>query len=343
MLEARLLAAWFPPEGSPPGRLSRWLASRVAREATRRRAKLRRLPPGERPLVVVVGNLVVGGTGKTPLVAELARELAARGWAVGILARGHRARRRDARLVGAHDDAREHGDEPVMLAAATGLPVACGHDRGAALALLRRTHPGLALVISDDGMQHGRLPRSLELAVFDGRGAGNGAVLPAGPLREPLEHLATMDALLWRDDEVEPRLPEGLVLPPRRFGFHLEAAGWRPVAAPDAAPIQARAFAARLRGQPVHALAGIARPERFFATVRACGIALDHAHALPDHVVVGPGLLPAAPATVLMTAKDAVKFTHVADDRCWFLEMRAHLDPALPDWLEELLRGSPPD
>jgi tetraacyldisaccharide 4'-kinase len=221
--------------------------------------------------------------------------------------------------------------------------VACGHDRGAALALLRHSHPGLALVISDDGLQHGRLPRSVELAVFDGRGAGNGAVLPAGPLREPLEHLATMDALLWRDDEAAPRLPEGLVLPPRRFGFHLEAAGWRPVTAPGAEPIEARAFAARLRGQTVHALAGIARPARFFATVRACGIALDHVHALPDHVVVDATLLPAAPATVLMTAKDAVKFAGVADDRCWFLEMRVHLDPALPDWLEELLRGSPPD
>lgn len=315
----------------------------MADTAGRRRALVHHLPRTERPLVVVVGNLVVGGTGKTPLVAELARDMAARGWAVGILARGHRARRRDARLIGPLDDAREHGDEPVLLARATGLPVACGHDRGAALALLRRRHPGLDLVISDDGLQHARLPRSLELAVFDGRGAGNGAVLPAGPLREPLEHLATMDALLWRDDEAAPRLPAGLALPTRRFGFRLAPAGWRQVAMPDAPPLAPDAFATRLQGQTVHALAGIARPERFFATLRAAGIVAHRSHALPDHVVADPALLPPPPAIVLMTAKDAVKFARIADGRCWFLEVRAHLDPALPDWLEETLRGSPPD
>jgi tetraacyldisaccharide 4'-kinase len=321
----------------------------VGKAARARRLSIRRLATTERPAVVIVGNLVAGGTGKTPLVAALAHAMAERGWRVGILARGHRARRRDPRLVGPDDDPREHGDEPVLLARATGMPVACATDRSQALALLLRRHPGLTLVLSDDGLQHAGLARTLELAVFDERGAGNGHLLPAGPLREPLAHLATMDALLWRHADTEMRAAAADLLPGlgqglrRQFRFWLEPTGWRPVADPQAPTIGLAEFAARMRGQTVHALAGIGRPQRFFETLRRIGIEPARCEPLPDHVAAGAAMLPPPPVQVLMTAKDAVKFTPWADARCWFLEVRARFDPALPDWLEASLRGSPTD
>ena len=358
-LEARLLARWFPAQPVALGAsrsagtlLLDALAACVARAARARRGNIRRLAATERPAIIIVGNLVAGGTGKTPLVAGLAHAMAERGWRVGILARGHRARRRDPRLVGPDDDPREHGDEPVLLARTTGLPVACATDRSQALALLLRHHPGLTLVLSDDGLQHVGLARTLELAVFDERGAGNGRLLPAGPLREPLAHLATMDALLWRHaDAVATGMPVGAAptLPgmpqnlPRQFRFWLEPAGWRPVADPQAPTTGLADFAAGMRGQAVHALAGIGRPQRFFETLRRIGIEPTRCEPLADHVAAGAAMLPPPPAQILMTAKDAVKFAPWADARCWFLEVRARFDPALPDWLEASLRGSPTD
>jgi tetraacyldisaccharide 4'-kinase len=330
--------------------LLRLLAGAVERAARSRRERIRRLPAARRPAVVIVGNLVVGGTGKTPVVAALTEAMAERGWAVGIVARGHRAKRAGPRLVGPDDDPREHGDEPVLLARATGRPVACATDRGQALDLLLRTHPDLTLVLADDGLQHLGLPRTVELAVFDERGAGNGRLLPAGPLREPLDHLATMDALLWRLAAApgagqaprpwETRLPDPTAVPAHRYAFWLEPAGWRPVGDPRAPAIDMVAFAERMRGQRVHALAGIGRPERFFETLRRSGIEPASCHPLADHVVADAAMLPPPPAQVLMTAKDAVKFAPWADARCWFLEVRARIDPALPDWLEASLRGS---
>jgi tetraacyldisaccharide 4'-kinase len=149
--------------------------------------------------------------------------------------------------------------------------------------------------------------------------------------------------MLWRDDEAAPRLSAAVARPARTFGFHLVPTGWRPVRDHRATPLALATFAARVRGQTVHALAGIARPERFFDTVRDCGIVVDRRHALPDHVVADASLLPPPPAIILMTAKDAVKFARFADERCWCLEVRAHLDPALLVWLEETLLGPSPD
>lgn len=208
-VETWLLAVWF---GYPRGWQKRiyrlaWpilnqLSKLVDREARRRALKVERLPGSARPAVIVVGNLVVGGSGKTPMVIALARLLTAQGLKVGLLARGYRARGNQVpRLIDARTSPDEAGDEALLLAQ-TGLPVAVGSRRREALELLCSTHTGLDVVISDDGLQHAALPRTLELVMMHPMGLGNGHCLPAGPLREPIERLNTVDALL---------LPEALM------------------------------------------------------------------------------------------------------------------------------------
>lgn len=341
--ERRLLRRWFAPAGQPRDWLDRLalepLSRLVESVATRRRNRISRLAPQQRPAVVVVGNLVAGGAGKTPLVIEIARALTERGWPVGILARGHRAALSEARLVAPGDDPRRQGDEPVLLARETGLPVACGVDRGQALALLRHRHPDITVVISDDGLQHGRLPRTLELAVFDERGAGNRRLLPAGPLREPLAHLAGMDAVLIRDHAAWPASLAGVTPASRMFHFSIRPVGFVAVHEPGKVmPIET--FRVRAAGRTVHALAGIAQPHRFFDTLRECGVHAQTTQALSDHAPARVGLLPAGADLIIMTAKDAVKFAGLADARCWYLAVRASCEPALIEWLEESLRGS---
>ncbi|MGE0807703.1 MAG: tetraacyldisaccharide 4'-kinase [Burkholderiaceae bacterium] len=335
------------------------LSALTASVAARKRRRIAALPPPQPP-VVVIGNLVAGGSGKTPLLAALAEALRRGGWRIGIIANGYGGRRRDARLVGPYDDPAEHGDEAVLLAQLTGLPLAAARRRDEALALLRSTHPELQLVLSDDGLQHAWLPRSVELAVFDARGAGNGRLLPAGPLREPLAHAADMDALLLNGDAAPP-LPH-----PRCFRFHVEPVRFVPVAvtpgaaaagaaaagvaAAGAAVAGAAAYAVRTAIAPhdfaqlaadrgLLAVAGIGAPQRFFDTLHGLGLN-PRCVALPDHAPLDAAMLAAAPEPlIVMTAKDAVKCRHLADDRCWALEVRAVLDPAFIDWLIGTLRG----
>jgi tetraacyldisaccharide 4'-kinase len=289
---------------------------------------------------VVLGNLLAGGTGKTPAVISLARAMSARGWRVGLLARGYRAARDDARLVLPSSDAVEHGDEPVLLARATRLPVAAGRQRAAALALLAREHPELDLVISDDGLQHAGLARTLEVLVFDHRGLGNGCLLPAGPLREPPSHAQGMDAVLVNGDAASP-VPG---LPVFRFALEsgrflaLGPGGDDPGTGParELAPAE---FVRHVAGRPLDALAGIAQPQRFFGALRSLGLVVRE-HPLPDHARVDAATLAALDApVVVMTGKDAVKCRPFADDRCWELEVQARIDPAFVDWIEEWLRG----
>jgi len=334
-LEPRVRALWYGTAGAPLQRLALALlapfAALTRAVARRRRAAVRRLAPGQRPAVIVVGNVVAGGAGKTPVTIALAEALQARGWAVGLLSAGYRAARQDARLVPPQGDAREHGDEPVLLAQSTGRPVAAGRDRGLALSLLQQAHPEVQVVLSDDGLQHAGLPRSLELALFDARGAGNGRLLPAGPLRQPLDVVSSMDAVLLNGDAAAP------VPHPRTFRFRIVAEGFRPLR--GAQTLDAASFVRQCRGRRVTALAGVAEPERVFDTLRALGLDFEPL-ALPDHARFDARWLAGLEADrLVMTGKDAVKCGPFADDRCWALEVRAHLDPALVDWLEERLRG----
>ena len=303
----------------------------TARESARRRAQIRSLPPPSTP-VVVVGNLVVGGAGKTPLTIAISRGLRAHGHQVGLLCSGYRGARTEARLVSPSDEALEHGDEAVLLARAGCGPVAAGRHRGEAFALLLREHPELTVVVSDDGLQHVHLPRTVELAVFDRRGAGNGRLLPAGPLRESLLALAGMDAIVLNGQAVCP------VPHPRVFGFRMVAERFVPLTAHHE-PIAATDFARFAAQAPVAALAGIGEPERFFDMLRGLGIRAQTL-PLPDHAPLERTLIASLRADlVLMTAKDAVKCTGFADPRCWALEVSAEPDPQLISWLAEVLVG----
>ena len=342
-LEARIRRIWFGPQRGLDG-----LAAALLRPlgllvgavagARRRRIAQAKAAPGRphRPPVVVVGNLVVGGTGKTPLLIALVDALAARGWRPGVIARGYRSRAEGAapRRVGPDDDADAVGDEPVLVARRTGRPVAVGRDRAAALRLLV-AGGDCDVVLSDDGLQHARLPRDLELAVFDERGAGNGRCLPAGPLREPLHGTLLLDALVLNG-----RAAAAPIVHSRVFRFELAPTG---VHALDGARRWTPAeFAAEVGDAPIDAIAGIGAPQRFFDTLEGLGLRA-RPHPLADHARIEPGLLAALPGRwIVMTEKDAVKcagFDAALRARCVALRVEAVADPALVDWLEDRLRG----
>ena len=334
---ARLVAAWYAPHLTPLTLLLVPLAALFAGAVALRRALYRQgvLRAQRLPVpVIVVGNITVGGSGKTPLVAALAGELAAHGWRPGIVSRGY-GRQRGAGevplLVGRDADPAMAGDEPVLLARA-GFPVAVASDRVAAAFALLAAHPGCNVIVADDGLQHLSLARDVEIAVIDSaRGFGNGWRLPAGPLREAPARLATVDAVvaLGADDSsAQTAWPGALAMTLAGEIFHR-------VNAPG---VTAGAGAFHAAG--VHALAGIGNPERFFAQLRALGIAAT-THALPDHHRFSAAdlALPGATA-IVMTEKDAVKCTALADDRCWYLPVRARMEPALVARVEEKMRGS---
>jgi tetraacyldisaccharide 4'-kinase len=346
-VERRLVRLWF---GSPNpygallaaalGPLSA-LVARVAHSRRRRitAAKARdcaALGPRHVP-VVIVGNLIVGGTGKTPLLIALVDLLARRGWRPGVIARGYR-RSRSAKplLIQAGDTVAGAGDEPLLVALRTGRPVAVGADRAATLDLLLR-QTDCNVVLSDDGLQHVALRRDIELAVFDARGAGNGACLPRGPLREPLSALQSMDAQVLNGRDTEAPLPH-----PRTFRFEI-----RPTAVVALDGIRhwtPAAFAAATAGQPVTALAGIGMPGRFFDSLAALGIRAQTV-ALGDHARIEQAWLEALPGRwLIMTEKDAVKcigFDGALLSRCVALRIEAVPDDALLDWLEDRLHGQP--
>jgi tetraacyldisaccharide 4'-kinase len=357
-LESGLQRLWFGPP-SPLVRLLRaalWpLSSVVAGVAGARRQRIAAHKASargaDRPPVVVVGNLVVGGTGKTPLLIALVEALAARGWRPGVLARGYRSRAEHgpARLVADDDDAAAVGDEPLLVARRTGRPVAVGRNRARALALLAQ-HPDCNLVLADDGLQHEPLPRDLELAVFDARGAGNRLCLPAGPLREPLRDALLLDALVLNGPHacapiVHSRVFRFEVVP---VEAHTLDGTRRWSAARFAAEVGAlpsaghRMPAGRPEPAAVDALAGIGTPQRFFDTLAALGIPA-RTHPLPDHAAIDPHWLAALPGPlIVMTEKDAVKcaaFDAALLARCVALRVEAVPEPALVDWLEERLRG----
>lgn len=336
-LERRLEQLWFRAPPTAGDRALRALlaplSAIVKRAASRQRQAIAQLPAPPVPLVVV-GNLVVGGAGKTPATIALANALTQRGWRVGLLARGYRAPRTHARLVPPDADALQDGDEPVLLARATGCPVAAGRARADALRVLMSSHPDLDVVLSDDGLQHVSLPRTLELAVFDARGAGNGRLLPAGPLREPLEVAREADALLLNGTDQAP-----LAANAPCFRFDVLATGLRRMS--DGVRESCETFAERARGKRVVAVAGIAQPARFFATLKALGIDAQP-RALADHAHIDASLTTGIDAElIVMTDKDAVKCGSIDDTRCWSLEVGARFNPGAVDWLEERLRGHP--
>lgn len=277
--------------------------------------------------VVVVGNLTVGGSGKTPLVVWLARFLRERGWRPGIVTRGYGGQARHwPQTVTPESDPESVGDEPVLLARTAGCPVIADPDRARAAGRLARL--GCNIVVSDDGLQHYRLARDLEIAVIDGaRRFGNGRCLPAGPLREPVSRL----------DEVQARVTLGEARA-GEWPMALEARGFHRLGAPGAA-----VAADRFQSQPVHAVAGIGHPARFFDQLRRLGIAVVP-HPFPDHHRFRERDLAFGDAhETVMTQKDAVKCERLAGVTGWYLAVEARPDPAfagfIRHWLKERTRG----
>jgi tetraacyldisaccharide 4'-kinase len=272
--------------------------------------------------VVVVGNLTVGGTGKTPLVAWLARELQTRGYRVGILSRGYGSRTRAPRLVAPTATWQEVGDEPLLLAQSTGCMTAVGADRVAAGRLL--SVQGMNVVVCDDGLQHLRLVADCRIVVVDGeRGFGNGRLLPAGPLREPIAQLRTADAVV-----VNGAAPSAIL---RGSGQQLSAAliEMQLVASAAHALVgHARRTLDGFAGTPLHAVAGIGNPARFFRQLRSFGLEVIE-HPFPDHhPLVASDLEFGDDRPVLMTEKDAVKCRSFADARLWCVPVTAQLHDA---------------
>lgn len=289
------------------------------------------LPVARLPVpVVVVGNISVGGTGKTPLVIALAKLLREAGYHPGIVSRGHGRRGTAVCPVRADSSAAEVGDEPVLIAARAGCPVWVGRQRAAAAQALLAQHPDVDVILCDDGLQHYALARDVEIAVVDARRwLGNGQLLPAGPLREPAWRLKTVDAVV-----INGWLPGA---PLKRHEFTMRLAGDLLYNLRNPA---LKARPETFAGQTLWAVAGIGHPERFFEHLRRLGLAIRPV-AFPDHHAYGPGdLAPAGKAPVVMTEKDAVKCVDFAGDEVWVLPVEAQLDPRLAPAILEKLKGT---
>jgi len=271
--------------------------------------------------VIIVGNITVGGTGKTPLTLWLAEQLLADGWHPGIISRGFGGSGNKAQEVLHNSDPATAGDEPVLMAQRMLCPVWIGRDRPAAANALLAAHPECDVIISDDGLQHYRLQRDMEIAVIDGmRRFGNGLLLPAGPLREAPSRLREVDAIVVNGGKAV----QGEYL------MQLEGVQFYNLLNPEIT-----ATADDFQDLCVHAIAGIGHPERFFRHLEKLGLS-PQTHAYPDHHRYCAADLAYADANaLLMTEKDAVKCTEFADEKCWVLRVDAHLDSALAQLILE--------
>lgn len=281
--------------------------------------------------VIVVGNVVVGGAGKTPTVIALVQHLQANGWHPGVVSRGHGRHHADPVQVKIDTSVKLSGDEPALIHRSTGAPVFVATRRVDAARALLEAHPQTDVLICDDGLQHLALGRDVSIVVFDDRGIGNGWLLPAGLLRDrwPPAHgsLGAPDFVLrqHRDD----RQPTTVPLPQGTLAFNASRQLSDEVVGAQGERLAMRA----LQGIPLTAVAGIARPAAFFDMLRTRGLTLQKEVALPDHAELADyaALLKAGPATWICTEKDAVKlFLHAIPpvSAVWSVPLEVHLDPA---------------
>lgn len=271
--------------------------------------------------VIVVGNIYLGGTGKTPLVIYLVQQLQALGWRPGVISRGYGSAAAQPQMVDDASLAKVCGDEPVLIRQRCTVPVAIGRQRAAAATLLLAQHPEVNLIISDDGLQHYALARDLECLVFDQRGIGNGWLLPAGPLREPANRRRDFTILNSLDGTVPAELQqaEGLYL----MRLQLDSAYAL------AEPGRKRALSSFASESRLLALAGIGNPARFFDSLRQQGLQFAEL-ALPDHFAFDERSLRDITADIiLITEKDAVKCQAIPalreDTRLWVVPVEASL------------------
>ncbi len=327
----RLLAAWYT--GHPALALLRPLEALYRCVVQRKRA---RFLSGESasyraPVpVVVVGNITVGGTGKTPMILWLIEHCRQQGLRVGVVSRGYGAK--PPRLpwrVRAEHSAEQAGDEPLLIVQRTQVALMIDPDRSQAVRALLASEP-LDLILCDDGMQHYRLARDLELVLIDAaRGLGNGRCLPAGPLREPIERLRAADAVLFNGASAD-----------REQGF---AFGLRPSALVNLRSGERRGLDLFPAGQALHAVAGIGNPQRFFNTLQGLNWQplphpfADHAQFSAESLAFNP------PLPLVMTEKDAVKCRAFAAQDWWYLAVDAVPSAAFVDWFDGQLQRLLPD
>lgn len=286
--------------------------------------------------VVVVGNIFIGGTGKTPLTIWLVRQLRAAGLRPGVISRGHGGADEAPREVLSSSSARDVGDEPLLIAARAGCPVVVGRRRVQAGRHLLALHPSVDVLIADDGLQHYALQRDVEIILFDGRGVGNGFTLPAGPLREPPSR--GRDVTVVNAPELTPALAQAVGGTPWQMRLAGDVAE-RLMDGGERLPLAAFA------GRRILAAAGIGNPGRFFAMLRGAGLDVMEM-PLPDHHDFRDDPFQGVEADViLVTEKDAVKCRQLeninGDPRVWVVPVSAQIDPALAAIILEKCRGRP--
>ena len=275
--------------------------------------------------VIVVGNITVGGTGKTPLILWLIEQCRAQGLQVGVVSRGYGARPAHVPwTVSATDSAEQAGDEPLLIVQRSGVPLVIAPERAAAVQQLLAEY-SVDIILSDDGLQHYGLARDLELVLIDAaRGLGNQRCLPAGPLREPAERLQSVDAVLRNGAEQD-----------RADGFAMRL---QPVELVHVGSGRREPLSYFPAQQKMHAVAGIGNPQRFFNTLEGLNWQ-PIAHAFADHAEFTPQDLQFADdLPVIMTEKDAVKCRAFAADNCWYLQVEAQPSAAFASWFAEQLR-----
>jgi tetraacyldisaccharide 4'-kinase len=278
--------------------------------------------------VLVVGNITAGGTGKSPLVSCLVRHFESKGLRVGIVSRGYGVKipGNEVRIVEATSKASAVGDEPLMLKRLLGCDIALSPERALAVDALSKA--GVELVIADDGLQHYRMYRDLEVCVIDGkRGLGNGQLLPVGPLRESASRLATVDAIVCNGT-----LDVDLELPTDVFQTTMQLVPKEFVRVDGKARESVEAFVEKYKDQAFSAIAAIGNPQRFFDTLTDLGLSCE-ARAFPDHHAYRQADIDACNSTILMTEKDAAKCRDLDSKDAWFLRV----EPELQDNLGERL------
>ena len=270
--------------------------------------------------VVVVGNVVAGGAGKTPVVMAIVDHLKRQGMPVGVISRGHGRESRACLEVTGRSDPRQVGDEALLIARRCQVPVFVASRRTEAARALLLAHPGVRLLVSDDGLQHYAMERDVEICVFDGRGVGNGWLLPAGPLREPWPRQADLVLRTAGAPGID-----GFLVNRKLAGFALRADG-------------ARADLSSMAGQPCDAVAGIAQPQAFFDMLAQAGLSLRHTTALPDHDdFEDPQSWIRRDAPLLCTEKDATKLWRT-QPQAWAVPLAIDIEPGFWSALEALVR-----
>lgn len=342
-IESGLLKIWY--EGRKPGLLALLTLGvlesvyKGLRWATRQNSKSDAAKKTSQPPVLVVGNLIAGGAGKTPIVMAICQHARARGDQVGIVSRGYGRSEKAPILIDPAQNppaASEVGDEPLFLSRETGCPVAVCADRNQAVKLLLTNFPNLKLIVSDDGLQHHKLIRQIEWVVFDRRAHGNGRMLPAGPLREPLSRLNSVDAVLCSN--ISPEALSKALNWPSQDNWHavyVQLTGFRQLSSGSFLTLEQAVE--HWKSLKLAAFTGIGDPNKLFDAIRSAGLHLEASHGLPDHFNYPADFCAQFDQQVLITSgKDAVKLG-TSNTKVWVAEICVKLPPALTRALEDCI------